>query len=137
LYYSEAIYRALHTYCCAAVSWMDDRLAASLPSGMTPRRSRYASADESRIPQWLVTYDVYRTVLASRLLAVGTDPRAAMRLAIAECETDGWTVENDGAYGFFFCNRDRERLAVRIQSTDPSQPTPLNSTSPFGPRGNR
>jgi hypothetical protein len=81
---------------------MDDCLVASLTSGMTPRRSRYDPTDESRIPHWLVSYDVYRRVLASEHLAIGTDLHAAMREAIDECEADGWTVESDGAYGFIF-----------------------------------
>jgi hypothetical protein len=118
------------TYCCTAIYWMDVRLASSLPFGMTPRRSRYAPTDESRIPHWLVTYDVYRSVVASKHLAKGTDLHAAMREAIAECEADGWAVENDGAYGFFFfCNRSGERREVRIQPTDPCEPLPLNNTS--------
>jgi hypothetical protein len=108
---------------------MDDRLAASLPSGMPPRRSRYAPTDESRIAHWLVTYDVYRSVRASKHLAIGTDLHAAMRQAIDECEADGWIVENDGAYGFFFCHRAGERREVRMQPTDPSEPIPLNNTS--------
>jgi hypothetical protein len=78
-----------------------------------------------------VTYDVYRRVFSSKHLAIGTDLQAAMRGAIEECEADGWAVENDGAYGFFFCNRGGERREVRVQSTDPSQPVPLNNTSPF------
>ena len=81
---------------------MDDLLAGSLPSGMAPRRSRYALTDESRIPHWLVTYDLFRRVLASKYLAIGADLGAEMRQANAECAVDGWTVENDGAYGFFF-----------------------------------
>jgi hypothetical protein len=96
---------------------------------MTPRRSRYAPTDESRIPHWLVTYDVYRRVQASKHLAIGTDLHAAMRGAIAEHEADGWIVENDGAYGFLFCHRDGERKEIRLQPTDPSEPVPLNNTS--------
>jgi cobalamin-dependent methionine synthase I len=76
-----------------------------------------------------VTYDVYRRVLASKQLAIGTDLRAAMRETIDECEADGWTVENDGVYGFFFCNRGGERIEIRMQPTDPSEPVPLNNTS--------
>jgi hypothetical protein len=34
-------------------------------------------------------------------LSIGTDLHAAICQAIDECEADGWTVENDGAYGFF------------------------------------
>ena len=64
---------------------------------MTPRRSRYSPTDESRIPHWLVTYDLYRRVLASEHLAVGADLHAAMRQAIEKCKADGWTVENDDA----------------------------------------
>jgi hypothetical protein len=93
---------ANHTGCCSALYWMDDRLTASLPWGMTPRRSRYAPKDESRVPHWLVTYDIFGSVLASKPLAIGADLKAAMRRAIAECEAAGWTVENDGAYGLFF-----------------------------------
>jgi predicted deacetylase len=68
---------------------------------MTPRRTRYAPTDESRNPHWLVTYDVYRRVLATTRLTVGTDLRAAMRQATEKCEADAWIVEKDGAYGFF------------------------------------
>jgi hypothetical protein len=69
---------------------------------MTPRRSRYAPTDESRIPHWLVTYDLLRRAVSTEHLAIGTDLCAAMRAAIEECEADGWTVENDGAYDFIF-----------------------------------
>jgi len=72
---------------------------------MTLRRSRYAPKDESRISHWLVTYDIFRNVLASKHLEIGADLRAAMFQAIQQCEADGWTIENDGAYDFFFCNR--------------------------------
>jgi hypothetical protein len=99
-------------------------------------RSRYAPTNESRIRHGLVSYAVYRRGLTRKHVAIGTDLHAAMRRAITECEADGWAIENDGAYAFFFCNRGGERLAVRIQSTDPRQPTPLNNTSPFGPAGN-
>lgn len=92
---------------------------------MTPRRSRYAPTDETRIPHWLVTYDVYRHVPESKRLAIGIDLHAAMRETIAEHEADGWTVENDGAYGFLFCNRSGERSEVRMQPTDPAEPVPL------------
>jgi hypothetical protein len=111
---------------------MDDRLATWLPSGMTPRHSRYTPTDESRIPHWLVTYDVYSSVRAIKHLAIGTDLEAVMREAICEHEAQGWTVENDGAYGFFFCNRAGERRELRMQPTDPSEPVPLNNTSACG-----
>jgi hypothetical protein len=97
---------------------------------MTPRRSRYAPSDESRMPHWLVTYDAWRTVLAHEYLVIGADLQAVMRKAIAECKADGWAVENDGAYGFFFCTRPGERREIRIQPNDPAEPIPLNNTPP-------
>jgi hypothetical protein len=102
---------------------------------MTPRRSRYAPTDESRIPHWLVTYDAWRNVLAHERLPIGADLQAEMRKVIAEYKADGWAVENDGAYGFFFCNRDCERREVRIQPNDPAEPIPLNNTSAGGNPG--
>ena len=81
---------------------------------------------------WLVTCDAWRSVLAHERLPIGADLQGAMRKAIAECNADGWTVENDGAYGFFFCNRDGERREVRIQPNDPAEPIPLNNTSARG-----
>jgi len=57
-----------------------------------------------------------------------------MRDAMARWSAKGWTVEGNGAFGFFFCNRGAERLEIRIQSVDPDQPVPLDNTSPFRPR---
>jgi hypothetical protein len=105
------------------------RPSALVASRMTPRRSRYAPKDESRIPHWLVTYDVYRRVVECKHLEIGTDLSAAMRRAIEECEMDGWTVENDSTYGFFFCNRGGERREIRMQPSDPSEPVSLNNTA--------
>ena len=103
-----------------------------LPSGMTPRRSRYAPMDERRIAHWLVTYDAFRSVVAIKQLAIGADLHAEMRHAIKEHQADGWTIENDGAYGFFFCHRTGERREVRMQPTDPSEPVPLSNMSARG-----
>jgi hypothetical protein len=49
--------------------------------------------------------------------------------AILRWSTEGWTVEGNGDYGHFFCHRADERYEVRIQSTDPYKPPPLNNTS--------
>jgi hypothetical protein len=86
--------------------------------------------DESRIPYWLVTHDVHLRVLARVQLVSGTDLRAAMQQLIAKHEVGGWTVENNGAYGFFFSNLGGERKEVRMQPTDPSEPASLNNTAP-------
>jgi hypothetical protein len=99
---------------------------------MTPRHAKYPPTDDSRAPRWLVTYDVFRCVLASKCLSVGADLRTVMLQAAKQCEADGWTVENDGSYGFFFCNLDGQRREVRMQTTDPSKPVPLNNTCARG-----
>jgi hypothetical protein len=89
---------------------------------MTPRRSRYAPADESRIPHGLVTYDVYRRGLARKHPAIGTDLHAALRQAIFECEADGWAIENrphsarqiyGGADGLILCRCQSQELRRR------------------------
>src|ERR1039457_4165813 len=49
-----------------------------------------------------IDWVIFRSVMTSTRLSVGTDLRAAMRQAIEQCAADGWTVENNGAYGFFF-----------------------------------
>jgi hypothetical protein len=96
---------------------------------MTPRRSPSAPTDESQLPHWRVTYDIYRRVLAIEQLEIGTDPHAAMHHAVAKHKANGWAIENDGADRFFFCNRGEERRPLRIQPTDPSESVPLNNTS--------
>jgi len=75
--------------CGTAVYWMDDRLVASLPSCMTPPRSRYAPTDGSRTSHWLLTHDVYRPAVASTQLEIGTNLHAAMRQAMKACAADG------------------------------------------------
>jgi hypothetical protein len=105
---------------------------------MGRRRSNRAHLAIAREPHWLAVYrPPTRQPLESTSLPVGTDLRVIMRDAIARWSTAGWTVECDGAYGLFFCNRGTERLEVRIQSLDPNQPVPLDNTSPFGSRGSK
>jgi hypothetical protein len=76
--------------------------------------------------------DAWRSVLANQYLTVGADLQAVMREAIADCKAVGWAVENDGAYVFFFCNRDADWREVRIQPNDPAEPIPLTNTAAGG-----
>jgi hypothetical protein len=108
----------------------------SVPSDMGRRGSNRELLAITREPHWLAVYGpAMRQPLESTAIPVGTDLRDVMHDAIARRLAMGWTVECDGAYGLFFCNRGTARLEVRIQSVDPNQPVPLDDTSPFRPRG--
>jgi hypothetical protein len=98
---------------------------------MTPRRSRYSPTDESRIPHWLVTYDAWRNVLVHERLAIGTGSSSWNAKGYRQVQ-DGQMGCREGAYEFFFCNRNGERREVRIQPNDPAEPIPLNNTSARG-----
>jgi hypothetical protein len=96
------------------------------------RRKNLEHLEIAQRPHWLAVYNPpERKPIESLALPVGTNLRVVTLRAIARWSADGWTVENDGLYGVFFCNRNGERLEVRIQSTDPSEPVPLSNTSPF------
>jgi hypothetical protein len=96
---------------------------------VTPRRSRYPCCDESHIERWIVVYDMVHTLLEHERLPVGSDLHAAIQLSIEKWTADGWNIESDGRYGFFFCNRGGARREIRIQACDPSKPVPLNNTA--------
>lgn len=64
-----------------------------------------------------------------RELAPGTDLHAAMDAELQRWRADGWTVEEDGRWGFCFVNRNGERLQVSVHAHDPS--TPFQSFSAF------
>jgi hypothetical protein len=91
---------------------LDAALAALPPTGWTAAdrianvtHDTSALAVRSPEPKPYSALAPHRRRISGRLgqheLDIGTDLEAAMRQAIAACEADGWTVENDGAYGFF------------------------------------
>jgi hypothetical protein len=124
----------LYTACGTATNWMDGCMLSCISFTMTPRRSRYVPAEENCIAHWLVIYDRYRRVIECTHLVAGSDLRAAILQTMEAYKADGWIVENDGAYGFFFCVRNGERREIRLQPTDPSAPVSLNNTAAPGPR---
>jgi hypothetical protein len=80
-------------------------------------------------PHWLVVYnppDHHRKGFTA--LRAGEDLQAAIKRAIDWWTSDGWAVENDGRYGFFFVRRGAHRLEIRLQSHDPCEPVPLTNT---------
>jgi hypothetical protein len=89
---------------------------------MPSRRSRYDPLATSDRPRWLVVKDMHSAVLDSALIPAGTDLHALMAATIAGRQTEGWNVECDGAYGFFFCHRGSVREFVNVAHVDPAKP---------------
>lgn len=46
---------------------------------------------------------------------------------------DGWTVENDGSYGFVFCHKAGVRRMVAVVQVDPAQPEVGTYPAPTAP----
>ena len=81
------------------------------------RRSRYDPLAISDRPRWLVVKDMHGAVLDSTVIPASTALHGLMVDAIARRQApDGWTVENDGAYGFLFCHMvDVGRMVTIVQ----------------------
>jgi hypothetical protein len=59
-------------------------------------------------------------VLDSTALAIGTALYAELARAMDRLAADGWSIEDDGRYGSFFCNRNGVRRFVHVRPTDPA-----------------
>jgi hypothetical protein len=110
-----------HTGVGPVVGWMDLEDCSPVPLVMAKRRLRFDPLADRGAEHWLVVYDMTRQVHAATQLPAGTDLHAQMRRAL-ECWThDGWIIEGQSDYGFFFCHRDGLRREIRIQPTKPSE----------------
>jgi hypothetical protein len=87
------------------------------------RRSRFDSLATSDRPRWLVVKDMHGSVIDSTMIAAGADLHELMAAMIRTRKADGWTVENDGSYGFVFCHKAGVRRMVALVQVDPTQPT--------------
>ena len=54
------------------------------------------------------------------------DLRGVLRMALEQCAAEGWQAENDGAYGFVFVARGKDRGLVNL--------TPADLSAGFGGR---
>ena len=87
---------------------------------MIRRRDDRKPLSNRRLPHWLTVSDMQGRVLDATSLEPGTDLFAVLARAMDRLAAEGWTIEDDGRYGSFFCNRDGVRRFVHIRPTDPA-----------------
>jgi hypothetical protein len=81
--------------------------------------------------------DTHSAVLGRTLIPAGADLHGLIAAAIRERHADGWTVENDGSYGFLFCHKVGVRCMVAIVQVDPAEPVAgaLFAAAPYAGTG--
>ncbi len=89
---------------------------------MSRRRVRFDPLATADRPRWLVVKDMHGSVIDSTLIAAGADLHGLMATTIRARQSDGWSVENDGSYGFLFCHKAGVRRMVAIVQVDPAEP---------------
>jgi hypothetical protein len=99
---------------------------------MIRRRDDHKPLANRRQPHWLTVSDMHGRVLEATTLEPGTDLYAAIARAMDRLAAEGWTIEDDGRDGSFFCNRDGVRRFVHVRPTDPAV-TDLYGPSTFEP----
>jgi hypothetical protein len=88
--------------------------------GMIRRRDDRKPLSNRRLAHWLTVSDMQGRVLEATSLEPGTDLFAVLARTMDRLEAEGWSIEDDGRYGSFFCNRDGVRRFVHIRPTDPA-----------------
>jgi hypothetical protein len=87
---------------------------------MVIRRGRTDALQISRESRWLVVRDRLSRPLEQRALSAGSDLRAAMVAKQVELAAAGWRVDSiPKNCGFFFADRDNDRLCVAIECFEP------------------
>jgi hypothetical protein len=99
---------------------------------MIRRRDDHKPLSQRQLPHWLTVSDMHGGVLDSTALPPGTDLYAVLAREMDRLAAEGWSIEDDGRYGSFFCNRDGVRRFVHIRPTDPAI-TDLYGPSSFEP----
>ena len=89
---------------------------------MIRRRHDHKPLADRNCPHWLTVSDMYGHLLESELIASGTDLYDIIARTMDRWSAEGWTIEDDGRYGSFFCTRDGIRRFVHIRPTDPEAP---------------
>jgi hypothetical protein len=93
---------------------------------MIRRRSIHDPLTDRTHPHWLVVSNMQGQILECKFLEPGADLWAALARTMDHLTSEGWTIEDDGRLGDFFCCRDGERRFVHLRPTDPAAP-------PYGP----
>jgi hypothetical protein len=95
------------------------------------RRTRYDPLQPLPCPTWLVTRDKHRCPLESREITAGADLRAVLHSARADRIAAGWVCDDIGrSCGFFFAEREGERLQISIERYDSAGPGPPSHCDP-------
>jgi hypothetical protein len=76
---------------------------------------------------------MHSAVLGCTMIPAGTNLHELMAGTIREHEAAGWTVENDGSYGFLSCHNAGVRRMVAIVQVDPAQPVAGAYSAPCPP----
>ena len=87
---------------------------------MIRRRDDRKPLSNRHDPHWLTISDMQGRVLDSTPLEIGADLYAVLARAMDRLAAEGWSIEDDGRYGSFFCNREGVRRFVHVRPTDPS-----------------
>jgi len=88
---------------------------------MIRRRQPHQPLADRSHPHWLTVNDMLGNVLESDPIEVGADLYQVLARAMARLTAAGWTIEDDGRYGSFFCHRNGVRRFVLLRPTDPAQ----------------
>ena len=86
---------------------------------MIRRRSDHDPLGDRSILRWLVVADMQGSVLEHEELSAGTDLRAVLMQAVARMTADGWVIEGNTGFGYFFCSRAGKRRFVDIRTVAP------------------
>ena len=82
----------------------------------------------------LVVTGMHSAGLDCTAIPAGTDFHGFLSAAIWERDSGhGWTVENDGSYGFVFCRKTDVRRLVAIVPVDPARPVVGTYPAPPAP----
>jgi hypothetical protein len=111
---------------------MDARAPRSYVIGMIRRRDDHKALSDRQLRHWLTVSDMQGRVLDASYLEPGTDLYAVLARAMNRLAAEGWTIEDDGRYGSFFCNREGVRRFIHVRPTDPAV-TDLYGPSTFDP----
>jgi hypothetical protein len=111
---------------------MDASAPRSYVVGMIRRRDDRKGLSDRQLPHWLTVSDMQGRVLDASSLEPGTDLYAVLARSMDRLAAEGWTIEDDGRYGSFFCNREGVRRFVHVRPTDPAV-TDLYGPSTFDP----
>ena len=107
-------YPALSSSACCG------RLGLFQARDMGRRRGESDPLETARSARWLVVRDRYSHPLEHRLLKPGADLRAILNAERDARIKAGWNSDPIGRRcGFFFCDRENERLCVAIEWFEP------------------